>query len=160
MAGGPQERLCEMARKLRKKVGGGQSPAQPTGVEAKPPGVVEFALDGPLPRWAPYKKFRWRLYVPADTMAWRLRLAKAFLSAGGRRATSDEQITWSASYRMVRSHADLDSLSHSLQDALSKDALHCVDKEWHVGHIKHSHVQKKRQEGVMVKVEYKERDGK
>jgi hypothetical protein len=128
--------------------------------QGKQRGVVAFKLDGPIPRWAPYKKFRYRLYVPADTKAWRLRIAAAFLKAGGRKPSALEQAEWSVSYRMVRSHADLDSISHSLQDALSKDALHCVDKEWHVGSIRHVHVATKAAEGVSVTVEYKERDGR
>lgn len=149
-----------MARKSRKALVGPDAGTPEEGLQAQPPGVVEFSVAGPLPRYAPYKKYRYRLYVPADVRAWRGRLAKAFLSAGGRAPNSSEQLWWSAAYSMVKSHADLDSLSHSLQDALSKDALHVVDKEWHIAGITHAHVERKRQEAVVVRVEYKERNGR
>jgi hypothetical protein len=151
-----------VARKSRKPVVKQPLSPEPTGVAAKPTGLVEFTVNGPVPRWAPYKKFRWRLYVPADTRAWRDRVAKAFLSAGGRRPRPTELVLWSTKYGMVRSHADLDSISHSLQDALSKDALRCVDKEWHIGGISHVHVPSRRKEYVEVKVEYlpKETNGR
>jgi len=59
---------------------------------------------------------------------------------------------------MVRSHADLDSISHSLQDALSKDALHCVDKEWAGTFRRVGSVKTKARESVEITVRY-ERKG-
>lgn len=55
---------------------------------------------------------------------------------------------------MVRSHADLDSLSHSLQDALSKDALHCVDKEWWGAFQRVGAVKTKARESVTITITY------
>jgi len=116
---------------------------------------VAFGVLGPLPRFAPYKRFRSRIYVPSDTRKWRTRVATAFLEAGGRRPKKDEQVFVYVRFTMVKSHADLDSLYHSLQDALSRDALHCVDKEWHFQvYHRRRHVSQKSQESVLVEVTY------
>ena len=96
-----------------------------------PKEVISIVVSGPLPRWVPYKKGRRGvLYVTPEARLWRSRIAAAFLRAGGRKPLKGERVWVSYEYRMARSHADLDSITHSAQDALSKDALGVVDKEW------------------------------
>lgn len=53
-------------------------------------------------------------------------------------------------YKMLKSHCDMDSITHSAQDALSKDALHVSDKHW--GAIIHPPeiVEKPSQEAVHI----------
>jgi hypothetical protein len=94
-------------------------------------GVIEFTVRGPIPRTAPYKKgFRGRLYVPDDVKAWRRHIATNFILCGGRKPLPTEQIDVEYLYKFVDNHADHDSITHSAQDALSKDACKCDDKEW------------------------------
>lgn len=93
-------------------------------------GTIAFRVNGPIPRKAPYAKFRGRLYVPSDLRGWRGHIAKNFLLAGGRKPYGTEQPDVVYQYTFKRSHADLDSITHSAQDALTKDALSCADKEW------------------------------
>lgn len=94
-------------------------------------GTVAFSVKGPIPRTAPYKKgFRGRLYVPDDVKAWRRHIASNFLLVGGRKPLLTEQVMVTYTYTFVDNHADHDSITHSAQDGLSKDALKCDDKEW------------------------------
>lgn len=117
---------------------------------------ISFRVRGPIPRYAPYKKFRSRLYVPADVRAWRNKIAATFKRVGGRRPTDQERMSISVHFQMVDSHADLDSIFHSLQDAVTKDALQMVDKEVHIGRVTHKcgEVTRKASEYVEIIVDY------
>ncbi len=121
-------------------------------------GRVAIRLKGPVPRKAPYVKFRYRLYVPADVRDWRARIARLFLRAGGRLARKGERVVVSYHYGFVASHADHDSITHSAQDALSKDALHCSDKEWFIEGITSVRVPTKRDEFIEIVVTYRQED--
>ena len=94
-------------------------------------GTITFTVKGSIPRTAPYKKgFRGRLFVPDDVRAWRRHIATNFLLLGGRKPLPTEQVDVEYLYHFTHSHADHDSITHSAQDALSKDACKCDDKEW------------------------------
>ena len=115
---------------------------------------LRFQVHGPLPRRAPYIMARGRPIVPQDVRTWRNTIAQCFLSAGGRKPEKNEIVSVEALYYMVKNHCDLDSLYHSLQDALSKDALHISDKNWHGCFRLITTVAQKVDEGVMVSVRY------
>ena len=121
--------------------------------------AISLTIKGPIPRKAPYVKFRSIIYVPSDVKRWRRKLAEAFLKAGGRRPEKGERVVVSYLYGFVKSHADHDSITHSAQDALSKDALHCSDKEWFIGFIRSSRVAAPRNEFLTVIVEYQQEVG-
>lgn len=120
--------------------------------------VISVRLKGPVPRKAPYVKFRSRIYVPSDVRRWRTALGKLALKAGLRRPEVGERVVVFYHYGFVKSHADHDSITHSAQDALSKDALHCADKEWFVGSITSVRVPSKRDEFIKVTIEYRQED--
>ena len=117
--------------------------------------MIKLRITGPVPRKAPYVKFRCVLYVPKDVRKWRARLAKAFLKAGGRVPAKGERLWASYHYGFVKSHADHDSITHSAQDALSKDALKCSDKEWFISGVSSVRVPNKRDEFIQISVDYR-----
>lgn len=91
----------------------------------------EFFLDiaGAIPRKLPYKQGRWGPYVPPDVKVWRGRIANQCRVVGGPPEKGDAVFVVVVLY-MKKSHADLDSCYHSIQDALSKDAWGISDKHW------------------------------
>lgn len=122
--------------------------------------TVIFTLKMPIPRTAPYAKFRCKIYVPADVKRWREKIARCALKCGLRKPGKGERVVASYHYGFKKSHADHDSITHSAQDALSKDALHVSDKEWFVGSITSVRVPNKYHEFIKITVEYrKEADG-
>ena len=70
---------------------------------------------------------------PSYTSAESLRQAIAKACKKARVQKAPEGWTWHVEYTYCakKDHADLDSLTHSAQDAVSKDYLHCVDKEFY-----------------------------
>lgn len=122
---------------------------------------VVFSVHGPVPRYAPYRRgYRGRPYVPDDLKRWRRRIAKAFLKAGGREPEKNEYVVSGIIYKFASlDHADLDSLTHSVQDALSKDALGLDDKEWAGSYgMDRIYVGTKRDEGVEISVVYHKKE--
>lgn len=115
---------------------------------------ITFTVKGCVPRTAPYKKFRSHIYVPSDVKRWRRRIATAFLKCGGRIPDKEERVSVRYEYGFVKSHADHDSITHSAQDALSKDALHCSDKEWFIDGISSVRVNTKANEYLKITVKY------
>ena len=118
--------------------------------------IADFYIKGPIPRTAPYKKFRSHLYVPADVKKWRSKIAKAFSRLPGFKSPeAGERVMVDTTWKFIKNHCDVDSIYHSLQDALSKDALHVSDKHWsHTAIINWPFVDKKAQEGVHIVVVY------
>lgn len=118
-------------------------------------GTVSFLVLGPIPRTAPYKQgFRGRLFVPDDTKAWRKHIAFNFLKAGGRKPKDTEQPYSEFRYLMVANHADLDSITHSAQDGLTKDALKCDDKEWWGKYYRNGEAESHDKEATHITVQY------
>lgn len=117
--------------------------------------MINFVVKGPIPRTAPYKKFRSHLYVPGDVRKWRRKIADAFIKAGGVKPKKSERVFVTAIFFMIKNHCDIDSIYHSLQDALSKDALRVSDKHWsHHALLSQPFASTKRNECVDIKVEY------
>ena len=122
-------------------------------------GTIAISVDGPIPRVAPYKQgWKGRLFVPDDTRAWRRHIAANFKLAGGRKPYDDETVDVTYEYWMVRNHADLDSITHSAQDALSKDCLKADDKEWWGRYMRPKLVQESQKESIRITVKYTKKE--
>lgn len=114
-------------------------------------------IKGKVPKKVPYASGRGgRPYVAKDTKAWRKKIARAFIKLGGRAPMLDEVPTLYVDYYLEKKHADMDSLYHSIQDALTKDALKINDNRYNfAGHLC-GIVGGPKQERVVIEVEYAE----
>ena len=119
----------EKVPKEGKQKAGGLTP--PPESEAGQVAFYALSVRAPLPRRVPYVFARRGPYVTQEAKEWRQAIAKACKKARVQKAP--EGWTWHVEYTYCakKDHADLDSLTHSAQDAVSKDYLHCVDKEFY-----------------------------
>lgn len=102
---------------------------------------------------------RWRTYVHRDCKAWRNRIAALAKKADLGRPDKGSTFFVEYEYGVSKSHADMDSLTHSAQDALSKDCLHMSDKEWNGVYRIVAYVKTKGKEFVRIKIHRQEKAG-